>query len=596
MAEDSVIILNVETGGAVRNIQDLKNNIKTYKEELAKLDIDSQEYKDTLNNLNINQNALKDAMHATTASMEDIASSAKGLNVVFDENNRLVNKGNQSYNALVHTMADLKQEWRATTDEIRREELREQISQVNNELKSLDAGVGNFSRSVGDYTNSVKKALGDFPSFADPAKKAIKGVNDTMSLMAGNPIMGVIAILTPLVMKITEALKEDEGSMEAINKVMVAMKPVMDFFQGVLGQIVGFLTDIISGIADFLGSNGFFNKIVEGVVGIGNAVVQFVIAPFKAVIDAIKIFKEQGLKGFRDVADTLWNDVKSGFSFKKNFETGQEIGKNMASGLLSAKTEVVDTAKEIATSVHDEVVKQATLTLQEVMKSLSIAEKRIEEEQKAYADMQKEIDAMVMADWDATNASIEQMFAEMDAMQENERRLAEKNAQDRINTMYAVADATSVILSSMADMYESNSKESEKQAKRIKAMRIASATIDTISGAVSALSSAQRDPGGVKGMIIGVANALAITTAGMAQVAKIRQTDPLGGGSAGSAVSAITSAPSTNMGVQSVRNVTSASEELRLNQMASDQRVVLVMSDLEVKQEQTRVQVAEASF
>ena len=42
--------------------------------------------------------------------------------------------------------------------------------------------------------------------------------------------------------------------------------------------------------------------------------------------------------------------------------------------------------------------------------------------------------------------------------------------------------------------------------------------------------------------------------------------------------------------------VTSASEEQRLNDMASDQRVVLVMSDLEVKQEQQRVQMAEASF
>ena len=56
------------------------------------------------------------------------------------------------------------------------------------------------------------------------------------------------------------------------------------------------------------------------------------------------------------------------------------------------------------------------------------------------------------------------------------------------------------------------------------------------------------------------------------------------------------SAPVIGSEMQAVRNVTSASEEDRLNQMASDQRVVLVMSDLEVKQAQKRVQVAESSF
>ena len=77
---------------------------------------------------------------------------------------------------------------------------------------------------------------------------------------------------------------------------------------------------------------------------------------------------------------------------------------------------------------------------------------------------------------------------------------------------------------------------------------------------------------------------------------------PIGGGIVAAAcmnaptAPSVTSAPVRTMDIQQVRSVTSASEEDRLNQMASDQRVVLVMSDLEVKQNQSRVQVAEASF
>jgi hypothetical protein len=48
--------------------------------------------------------------------------------------------------------------------------------------------------------------------------------------------------------------------------------------------------------------------------------------------------------------------------------------------------------------------------------------------------------------------------------------------------------------------------------------------------------------------------------------------------------------------VASVRSVTSASEEDRLNQMASDQRVYILASDIEASQNQIRTQVQESSF
>ena len=48
--------------------------------------------------------------------------------------------------------------------------------------------------------------------------------------------------------------------------------------------------------------------------------------------------------------------------------------------------------------------------------------------------------------------------------------------------------------------------------------------------------------------------------------------------------------------MNTTRSITSATEEERLNLMAKDQRVVLVTSDLEMREGQRRVQLAEASF
>ena len=98
---DEITILRVGTEEAVRNVQDLKNNIKELKNQLVGLDIGSEEYNKTLQELNVNQNALKDAMHYTTSesksaeqAMNGIATAASGL-------------GN-SYNALVARLKTLK--------------------------------------------------------------------------------------------------------------------------------------------------------------------------------------------------------------------------------------------------------------------------------------------------------------------------------------------------------------------------------------------------------------------------------------------------------------------------------------------------------
>ena len=146
-------------------------------------------------------------------------------------------------------------------------------------------------------------------------------------------------------------------------------------------------------------------------------------------------------------------------------------------------------------------------------------------------------------------------------------------------------------------MYEADSENNEKHENQIKALRIASATIDTISGAIKAYMSAQSL--GPIGPIVGAVKAATVLATGMAQIAKIRNTeinkDSAPSGSS-SGISASVSAPTVTPQVSNVRNVTSASEEERLNQMASSQKVYILSSDIEASQRQRKVQVQESSF
>lgn len=166
-----------------------------------------------------------------------------------------------------------------------------------------------------------------------------------------------------------------------------------------------------------------------------------------------------------------------------------------------------------------------------------------------------------------------------------------ESIQGRINLMQNSISIMSGIFANLESLYEGDAENSLASARKLKNVKIAQAVLNTISGAVGAFTQASETIPPPMGQIVGAASAASVTAAGMAQISKIKATQIGGNG-----ISANVSAPIVPTDVQQVRNLTSASEEVRLNQMASDQRVVLVMSDLEAKQGQIRVQTEESSF
>lgn len=603
--EETITILRVGTEEAVRNIADLKNNIKALKEgfkdaqgEMHKglndLEIGTQEYQDTLEELKVNQNALKDAMYATSSSMEEVAKAATGAS--------------ESYNSLVHRMAALKEEFRATNDAARREDIGKQINAINTQLKDLDALQGNFQRNVGNYAESIKSAFGDMSKNVDVFRKSLgaaggglNGFKDGLEGISKSPFVATFGILVSLALKLADELKENETAMASIKGLMNSLKPVMDFFAGIIETLAGYLADIIGEVSQFLGSSGLINKIIKGVMGVGNAILQFVIAPFKGVIAAIRVFKEQGVKGLGDAARAFGQEMKSGVAFKENFNAGQVAADTMLSGVKSRKKAASDAGKELGKEAGESFADQM---FKSAMNALNLREKwdeAIQEWKKnlddaledSNAEMQEEIDDMFQGEVDALKKALE----EEEELRKKDLENAKKIAQAKKDMMKGVASATSDILGAIADMYEADEESSEKNANKIKNLRIAAATIDTISGAIGAYMQAVATIPPPYGIITGAIQAAAVTAAGIAQIAQIKKTNVSGSSQSSSVpTSAISSAPTLTTNVANVRSVTSASEEERLNQMAKDQRVYILADDIQASQNQIKTQVAESSF
>ena len=655
MAEETIQIIRVDTGEAVKSVNDLRENVKILKDRLGDLEIGTTEYQDTLEELKVNQAAVKDAMYATTASMDDLAKSATGTS--------------NSYNALVHRMAALKEELRATDvsteqGKQRFKELAAQINEVNDTLKDMDALQGNFQRNVGNYPGLMKTFSGSLDAL-DKGLKAtsggIGGLKEGFDALAVNPVITILGIVVALFGSLADTLKEDETTMAAVNKAGVSLEPIFKFLKGILEKVVTIVADLITKASAFVQSNGLIPKIIDGVVGVGNAILKFVVAPFKGVVEAIKVFKEQGVRGLGDAAKAFANEMKTGISFKSNYQAGESIVDAITAGIKDKKKDVSDAGKDVIKPLKDGIDMELDKMIQELDKGLdkmnqeldkeledankianSIAQDRLanldkaakhqlelndilveddrEKAEKAYqiqlsanerrlaaleqfaqdALERGDVDAYLEYEQEAADLEVEietNALREKKRLREQDAKDAKEKAKQQMEVMQSVASATSGILGSIADMYEGDSKNAEKNANKIKGLRIASATIDTISGAIGAFMQAVQTIPPPLGAIVGGVQAAAVTAAGIAQIAKIKSTKVSGSASNSAPTApAVTSAPVRTIDIQQVRSVTSASEEDRLNQMASDQRVVLVMSDLEVKQNQSRVQVAEASF
>ncbi len=604
--EETITILRVDTGEAVKSLADLRANIKAYKEELETLDVGSKEYADTLVALQVNQAALKNAMHATSYEADQegdafasVAKAAHGLGT--------------SYNALVKQMADLDQQFRATEDAAKRAQLGEQIKAINDQLKEMDAARGKFGRNVGDYFNQVSGALKDvvkdLPSGLGTIKKGLDDTTKSLALMGKQPILGIIALLAPLINQITDGLKDNKTALDAVHKLMEALKPVADFFQGVLEKIAGWISKAVDYVLELAEKSGIsFKNVIAGAVGVGNSILQFILIPVRNTIDAAKALGsvfQQVFKGqFKEAAQTaksavkdIGENIRKGFDFKGNFELGKEIGEQFAAGLKSTSRK----AGEAAKAVSEEAKKEMLRTWDDMERERQRREALQSEARAMAAQEQKDFNAMLLADEMATTDAINALLDEQIAKEEEARAAAEETAKARILALQQLAGATSSILGSIADLYEENADEDEAAAQKSKALRSAAAVIDTISGAVSAFMGTIKSLGGGPWALpVAAAQAAAVLAAGYAQVKQINAvkvgSGSGGGSSAVATAPAIVAAPAAAPSVQRVRNVTGASEEARLNRMADDQRVVLVWSDAEAKMRDRRVQLAETSW
>lgn len=216
MADIKTKVLEIDTGGAITNIKEFKEHIEDLKGKLLGLEKGTEEYNEVAKELRSSQEKLNEVMDVAKGRGEAVAGS---------------------YDNLVATMRELKKAWRATGDETERANLGEQILNINNQLKELDASTGNFQRNVGDYANAFTKAFENVTAGISSSIPAVGKLSTAFKGLLANPVVAFFAAISAAIMAVVNSMKNSESQMNRFKVATAGVKVVVDGLKNVLSKV-----------------------------------------------------------------------------------------------------------------------------------------------------------------------------------------------------------------------------------------------------------------------------------------------------------------------------------------------------------------------
>lgn len=533
-----------------------------------------------------------------------------------------------------------------------------QIKLLDAELKDVDASMGNFQRNVGGYEEALKQVLppqaglivdlgklsvegGGIPSLFTGMKDSIVGMTKAAIAFIATPLGMVLTALAAAAgaafALFNARNKEIEKQADESAKALERQKEQMDR----LSVDIDYTIRLLRAQGKETEANAMqMQKYEDAVTASKNALESFQ-AEYEQMSKREKRANEENLKTLqerynaaRDALEGYQQDLDVAYAAevtaerKKNAELAEEQRKAAAEKQRIAE-ETNTAIREANAAFRDETaLMQAEQGAGTLTGDLALAQEQFRQELAAFEAMvdEKQITEELamerrklmfeqygqeIADIQARylkqendqllKALDEEMAAEFEAdkkqiaatkkSNDDRERLAVEAYKNRMQ----LANQTAALLQTSAQLVGESTVAG-------KAAAIAATTINTWASAEEAYRAAF-NPGGVWSPALGavyMASAIATGFMNLKNIMAVNTSSSTGSGvsSATPTVStpAIVTPPAVVQEVATVRSLTGASEEERLNQMASDQRVYLVYSDVEQAGKRVQVQQSETSF
>lgn len=415
MAQEEVVkILRVETQGSERTVKGLKDEIKKLRDALLNCEQGSEQYNRIIEQITQNQNDLSTAMNAGKQKAEALEGS---------------------YNYLVQTMAELKTQWRATTDEVARGEIGNQIADINNKLKELDAGIGNYQRNVGNYAGGFAEAMKEQQQSTEITRAKLESLSKIASGLAGGyaAVQGVTALLGVE----NEKLEQTFIKLQAAIAIAQGVGGLKDLVEGIGVAKVAF-GSALTAVRSFIGGLTAMKAamVTTGigalVVGLGLLIQYLVESGDEAETAKSKIDKLN--ESFATSANRLavMNSQANAKIWNNYVAAVKKAGNNPDELKQAKETLDKDLKKQELTDAENNVK-----NLQENLNTLK-SEKRQQDKLKV-GDIE-DVEEMTEEDYDKLVKNINEVEAQLEAAKANVAQIKGKQAQEKADAVIRDAE------------------------------------------------------------------------------------------------------------------------------------------------------------
>ena len=312
MANNEIVkILKVETQGSERTVKSLKDEISALKDALLNTQQGTKQYDDIVKQLRTDQEDLTRVMNAGKQDVEALEGS---------------------YNYLVNTMKELKKEWRATTSEVRRNELGQQIDSINTKLKDMDASIGNYQRNVGNYAEGFSEAMKNMKDSTELTRAKLESVQKIASGLASGyaAVQGAMALFGVE----NEKLAQTFVKLQAAIALAQGIGGLKDLVEG-LGMAKVAFKSAVMGVKTFITS---LNGVKAAIAGTGIGLLVVAIGSLVQILMELKDENEEATESVNKLGEAM-DRLKSAID-KVGFRNSQIALEHYKQAVIDAKGDV----------------------------------------------------------------------------------------------------------------------------------------------------------------------------------------------------------------------------------------------------------------
>ena len=144
------------------------------------------------------------------------------------------------------------------------EELRKKIKVLSDNISSLEANTGRYQRNVGNYKSALEGLSGGFKA----AGLSTKGLDQSLKLLNGNPIMLFLTAIVAVVRQLIQAFKGNEQATMALKQAFSAFNPFIDAAKRGLEAFANVVVKVVTGAVN--GLTSAIGWLLDKVQDIGN--------------------------------------------------------------------------------------------------------------------------------------------------------------------------------------------------------------------------------------------------------------------------------------------------------------------------------------